>query len=226
MIPLSLRKVDMTNVAITMCMNIENRWTIDYVHEDNNNIGCEAEVDDFFTSTEHQTFCTSVRLFICLLLALWIKWFSRRFPWQVGYHTRNNLEYFGNIVFNPFDTDFLFESSGPVFVREIMEGEWILMKCSGYVRQEKVACLAKLFLAPQTRRGRNSALGVILVYSMIINVRLGLCLALFMLYSWLTIFSSMFFRKWNSYKPLGTCDKYGWRSHNLLINLIYDRYTQ
>ena len=55
-----------------------------------------------------------------------------------GCHTRNNLEYIGNVAFNSFETAFL--PSGSVFVSKIMEGEWILAKYSGsvgYVKRKK-----------------------------------------------------------------------------------------
>ena len=56
MVLLGSRKIDMTKVTITMCMNIESRCTIDYIHEDNTNSGHAGEVVGFITPIEQQTF--------------------------------------------------------------------------------------------------------------------------------------------------------------------------
>ena len=42
------------------------------------------------------------------------------------------MEHFGNVAFNPIETR-LFLFSRCVYVSNIMHGEWIFVKCSGYV---------------------------------------------------------------------------------------------
>ena len=49
------------------------------------------------------------------------EWIFMKFPEQVGYVTRNNLEHFGDDRFNPLETGFLFIFSGSVFVDNITE---------------------------------------------------------------------------------------------------------
>ena len=49
------------------------------------------------------------------------EWIFFKSKGYIGHDTKNNLEHFGDVSFNPMDTGFIFLFSGSVFVSHIME---------------------------------------------------------------------------------------------------------